>query len=112
MQITHAMQNGIQVYTFQGDLDVYHADIVHETLDTKWTNSLVIDVSGVDFIDSIGLAVLVQMLKRVRANNGNLCLCGLTSAVRTILHLTRLERAFRLYTDVDAALHDLQSTKA
>ncbi len=102
--ITYSIHSGIHVYTLNGDLEIYTADAIENALSTAPRGTLIIDVSAVEFIDSTGLAVLVNALKRVRDSGGNLCLCGVTPAVRTILHLTRLDRLFQIYANVETAV--------
>lgn len=62
-----------------------------------------IDLSGVDFIDSSGLAVLVAVLKLTRERGGTLKLFGLQDGPREVFHLTRLDRIFDLHADRDSA---------
>lgn len=65
---------------------------------------VVVNLREVDFIDSSGLSVLVLGLKRVRENQGNLCLCGLQSPVRMIFELTRFDKVFEIFNREDDAV--------
>jgi anti-sigma B factor antagonist len=65
---------------------------------------LIVDLSGVPFIDSSGLAALVSGLKATRQAGGALKLAGLNEQARTVLRLTRLDRVFALYVDRAAAV--------
>ncbi len=65
---------------------------------------LVLDLSGVDFIDSFGLGVLIGALKRVRLLDGDLQLVVTEPRVRRVLELCDLDRIFTLHTDVRAAV--------
>jgi anti-sigma B factor antagonist len=69
---------------------------------------LVVDLSGVPFIDSSGLAALVSGLKAARQAGGSLKLAGLNEQALTVLRLTRLDRVFALYADRAAALGALR----
>lgn len=55
---------------------------------------LALDMSAVEFIDSSGLAVLVNCLQTTRRNSGDLCLFGLRDTVRTLFEITRLHTLF------------------
>jgi anti-sigma B factor antagonist len=59
--------------------------------------NVVVDLSGVTFIDSTALAVLVSGMKRCRQRGGDLHLCGLQQPVRIIFELTKLDRAFEIF---------------
>jgi anti-sigma B factor antagonist len=67
---------------------------------------LVIDLSGVEFIDSLGLGVVVSGLKRVRAHGGELRVAGLAPRVRALFDLTRLDEIIGIYDTVDAAIEE------
>lgn len=55
---------------------------------------LALDLSATEFIDSSGLAVLVNCLQSSRRNSGEVCLFGLQEKVRTLFELTRLHTVF------------------
>jgi anti-sigma B factor antagonist len=65
---------------------------------------LIVDLSGVAFVDSSGLSALISGLKSAREAGGYLKLAGLNEQVGSIFRLTRLDRVFEMYPDVDAAL--------
>lgn len=64
----------------------------------------VVNLSGVEFIDSSALAALVKGLKRCREFGGDLILCEMQQAVTIIFELTRLDKAFRISQDEKDAL--------
>ena len=47
-----------------------------------------VDFSGVDFVSSAGLRVVLTLLKRVKAANGKLALCAVQAPVREVLDIT------------------------
>lgn len=63
---------------------------------------LVLDFSMVDFIDSTGLGVLVNCMKRL--GKGQLSIVGVQGAVSRLFALTRMDRVFALYPTMDTAL--------
>jgi anti-sigma B factor antagonist len=68
--------------------------------------NLIINMSGVTFVDSLGLTALVSGLKLCRANRGVLRLVGLQPSVRLLFEITRLDHAFQIFESVDDALAD------
>ena len=66
--------------------------------------NLVIDLSGVRFIDSSGLGALVSGFKNASAREGSLKLCNLQPQVRSMFELTRLHRVFEIYPSLDEAV--------
>jgi anti-sigma B factor antagonist len=71
---------------------------------------LVIDLAGVSFLDSSGLASLISGLKATREAGGWLRLAALRDTVRSIFTLTMLDRVLELHADVEAALAEKGST--
>jgi anti-sigma B factor antagonist len=98
------------VLALEGRLDALTAlelkEAIRELVDAGQVE-LVVDLSGVPFIDSSGLAALVSGLKATRQAGGALRLAGLNEQARTVLRLTRLDRVFALYADRAAAVGTL-----
>ena len=74
--------------------------------------NIVLDLGGVDFIDSSGLAAIVHGMKQCRATGGDLRLCKLHQSVRMVLELTRLDRALDIFPNQEGALHSFAATAA
>lgn len=64
---------------------------------------VVIDMGGVEFIDSSGLSSLVSGNKALRENGGSLILSRPNPQALTALRLTMLDRVFSIYPSVDEA---------
>jgi len=65
---------------------------------------LAFDLSAVEFVDSSGLSVLVTAVKKARSAGGDVALVALSDSVRSLIELTRLQSAFSIFDDVDAAV--------
>jgi anti-sigma B factor antagonist len=73
------------------------------------TAQAVVNLSGVTFVDSTALATLVQGMKHCRQRAGDLRLCTLQAPVRAVFELTRLDRAFVILPDEEAALRSFDA---
>jgi anti-sigma B factor antagonist len=95
------------VLTVRGEIDVYTAPRLRQAIvdlvDAGAVN-LVIDMEKVDFLDSTGLGVLVEGLKRVRTRGGDLSIVVTQDKIIKIFEITGLNKAFSLHTSVDHAL--------
>ena len=81
--------------------DIYMEDSAHireELLQyiMEGFKNLRIDMSGVTFIDSSGLGVLVAIQKRAIQNGGAVTIVGLKGSVLELFELTRLNRVFAM----------------
>lgn len=65
--------------------------------------SIVLDLSGTEFIDSSGLGSIVSSLKRMN-NTGDLILCGISKNVMAMFKLTRMDRVFQIFSSEDEAI--------
>ena len=65
---------------------------------------LIVDMAQVDFMDSSGLATLVEALQWTRRNGGQLKLVALKQRVRSIFEISRLESIFQIYENEAEAL--------
>src|SRR3954452_3275254 len=72
------------------------------------TTNVVIDMSGVEFIDSTGLSVLLNGLRRVTRNEGNLSLVVANPTVLRLFEITRLDSTFDIQPTREAALAHVQ----
>jgi anti-anti-sigma regulatory factor len=64
----------------------------------------VIDLSGVNHLDSTGFAMFLHMLRVSRTNYCTFRLCSLTPAAQNLFALLQLDKAFDIYTDFDSCL--------
>jgi len=65
---------------------------------------LVIDLTGVPYMDSSGVATLVEAMQVARRKNVRLVLCCLQEKVRSIFEIARLDMVFTIADDADTAL--------
>jgi anti-sigma B factor antagonist len=95
------------VVVVNGEIDVYTAPSLRERLNelvAAGNRDLVVDMQGVDFLDSTGLGVLVGGLKRVRSLDGSLQLvCGQEKILK-VFRITGLTKVFPIHPTLDEAL--------
>lgn len=98
------------VIKFVGDrLDAAAAPGFKETVTSRIVageNTILLDLSSVDFIDSSGLGALVVILKRI-SPSGRLAVCGLRDAAFSMFRLTRMDQVLSLFPSQVEALDAL-----
>jgi anti-sigma B factor antagonist len=69
------------------------------TLGAAGTRNLVLNLKGVDYIDSTGLGALVMVATSLRKNQGNVKLVNLSRRTIELLIMTKLATVFEIFTD-------------
>jgi anti-sigma B factor antagonist len=70
---------------------------------------LVLDLTDVLFIDSTGLSVLLNALRRVTRAGGRMALVCTNPTVLRLFEITRLDSTFEIHTDVEPAVAQVQA---
>jgi anti-sigma B factor antagonist len=91
----------------KGDVDMARSPLMRKAIAEalrSGSSKVVLDFSGVPYMDSSGLATLVEALQNSRKSQIALSLCALTPRVRSILEIARLTSVFPIHDSRDAAL--------
>ena len=95
------------VLPLEGEIDLHVSPRIASSLSAMVSakpKQIVVDLTKVSYIDSSGLAVLIEGMQNVAAYGGKFALAGLQETVRPIFEIARLDQVFQIYPDVDAAL--------
>lgn len=85
-----------------GEIDAFTAPMLREQLATvqqKENLQTELEMSGVSYMDSTGLGVIVAFFKNVNANNGHVKLTGLSSRLKRLFDITGLGEIMDIETD-------------
>jgi anti-sigma B factor antagonist len=91
----------------QGELDLHSSPVIKEQLESiidAQRPKVVVDLSGVSYVDSSGLAVFIEAMQRVAGYGGSFAICGLQENVKHIFTIARLDQVFRIFPDQAAAV--------
>lgn len=85
------------VLPLEGEIDLHVSPRLENSLNSiikKRPDHVVVDFSGVTFIDSSGIAVLIRALQSMKEYGGRLTISGMTENVRPIFETARLDQVF------------------
>jgi anti-sigma B factor antagonist len=106
LRLSAERRDGSLIITIQGDLDLVTSAQLDEHLkdarrETSW---IILDMAGVNFMDTNALAVIVKHWKRVDAKGGTLALVGARYQYTRALWITGLARRLPMHDTVDQAV--------
>ena len=101
MQIAARSATGGTILDITGDIDLAHSPAVRKALlqeiKEKKTPKVFLNLEKVRYIDSSGIASLVEGLKASRDQGSRLILYGLSKSVREVMELSRLQKIFEIH---------------
>ncbi len=108
MQIAARALQGCTILDLSGDIDLASSPVMRKALlgeiKEKRTPKVFLNLKNVRYIDSSGIASLVEGLKAARDLGSRLILYGLNKTVREVMQLSRLQKIFEIYEDEEQAL--------
>ena len=94
------------ILALKGEIDLHRSPQVKETLEPFILQKMprvLVDLSAVSYIDSSGLAVLIETMQRIASYGGKFALFGLRESVRHIFEIARLDQIFKIFPDESTA---------
>jgi len=107
MAVKVEMKNGLTVCHVNGEVDINTAPDIKKTFDkltSKKDPRIVINLSKVTYVDSSGLATLVEILKNMRTYGGRMRLTNLSAKVKSLFEITKLDKLFEIMADEEEAI--------
>ena len=108
-RIVHSSENGTICVRFHDKkiVDTAQIEAMSEELSRLTSNDgsrMVLNLDGVEFLSSAALNKLVSLERKMKARDGTLALCSLTTTVRDVFSITRLGDLFNIHESEQAAL--------
>jgi len=107
MQIGCEKRDDVLVVVLRGEVDAENVtDLLafFERGECREEKRIVLDLTGLRYVDSSGLGAFVKLMKAARRSGGDVRLAGPTREVLKVLELTRLNRVFDVCPDREEAL--------
>lgn len=106
MECSVNKQGAFSVVELKGDVDLHSSpqarkEILHQL---KQHNHVLVDLSGVSYIDSSGVASLVEGFQVAKSSQLEFGLIGVSDAAMQVLHLARLDQVFPIHASLEERL--------
>jgi anti-sigma B factor antagonist len=103
-------KNKIGILVVEGEIDMFSSPSLRDKLVPffeKGAKGIIVDLLGVSFMDSSGIATLVEGLQWSKKSNKAFVLTGVGTNVMNALSLTKLDNVFTIESDMDDAYKKL-----
>jgi len=110
MDIDHKVENGIINIAIKGRLDAATSPAAEETIKQAIevdANRLLFDFSGLEYLSSGGLRVILGAAKEIRRREGKIALCSLNPYVNEIFEVSGLSAMIPIKDSIEEGLKDL-----
>jgi len=107
MKISEEMEKDAVVCAIEGEINITTSPELRKLFD-KFIRSnikkVIIDFKNVSYIDSSGLATLIEMLQRLKKIEGSLKLVSMPQKIKNIFEITKLDKLFEIFETKEEAL--------
>jgi anti-sigma B factor antagonist len=107
VQISSATSGPVTVLSLEGRLDAVSSEVAGKQIDgviEDGAGKIVIDLSGLEYISSSGLRVMLAALKKVRSRSGDIRLSALKPFVHEVFEISGFSRIFLVFDNADQAV--------
>lgn len=107
MALMESRENGIIILTVNGNLDAEGTQAMEEkvlALLEAGETSLLFDFSGLDYINSSGLRILVLAYQRLKKASGRVAICGVKDYIQEVFEVSGYDKIFPLFRDREGAV--------
>ena len=108
MEVKSFDKEGVLVFQVGGEINISTSPELKKQFEKQSSKKTVVDLTSVSYIDSSGLATLVEILKRTKSQAGNLVLSGLSEKVRSLFEITKLDKLFQVSPTQDDAVNRIK----
>jgi anti-anti-sigma factor len=109
MILQEEKNDGAAICHLKGEIDINTAPQLRKSFDElirRNEKKVLLDFSAVTYIDSSGLATLIEMYQRLKKIQGQMRFCGMSESVKNIFEITKLYKLFEIFDSRQSAQED------
>jgi anti-sigma B factor antagonist len=107
MKIDEEKKEDIIIASISGEINIDTSPELRKTFDQhtgQGIKKVIINCQNLTYIDSSGLATLIELLQRLKKENGELKICNLTDKVKSVFEVTKLDKLFDICPNQEQAV--------
>ncbi len=98
----------IAIFQVGGEINISTSPELKKHFEKLPSKKVIVNLERVTYIDSSGLATLVEMLKKTRSQGGALGLAGMSDKVKSLFEITKLDKLFLISSSQDEAISKIK----
>ena len=111
--LKHEANNGIEILNFNAvsNLNILIAQSLKEEVAqylTKANTKLVLDLAGIEYVDSSGFGALLSILRNAKNNDSQFKICNISPDVMELVKLLQLHNVFDICENVDRCIETFE----
>ena len=111
MNLEFNVQGNVLIVTMMGELDHHSAEEVRnkieDRLDREGIIKLVLDFSGVKFMDSSGIGVVIGRYKKLSLKHGLVYVCNINESIKRVFEISGMFKIIKQYDTVEQAVSNI-----
>ncbi len=104
MEVRAFEKESVTVFLVSGEINISTSPELKKQFEKQSSKTVVVDLEKVTYIDSSGLATLVEVLKKTKTQGGSLGLAGMSDKVKSLFEITKLDKLFQIFKTQDEAV--------
>lgn len=109
----HESKDGIEILSFDNvnKLNILIAQSFKEEVGkyiTRQNTKLVLDLSGIEYVDSSGFGALLSILRNAKNNDSQFKICNVSSDVMELVRLLQLHNVFEIHDTVEDCIKNFE----
>lgn len=107
MLIKEKKMDGVVILEIEGEIDLNSSPIMRKKFEELIKNNVIkviVNFQQVNYIDSSGLATIIEMLQRLKKVQGELRLTNMSEKIKNLFEITKIDKLFQMYPNEQEAL--------
>src|SRR5437867_7984592 len=103
MRLKERHEDGVTIFALSGAIDLHYVPTLRSLFQSKLNErcpALIVDLSAVDFIDSTGLATLIEYHRDAAAHGGVFSLAGINPNLKAIFDVVQFDKVLAIFPSV------------
>ena len=104
MQVKAIQIEEVTIFLVDGEINISTSPDLRKLFEKQAAKKVVVNLEKVIYIDSSGLATLVEMLNKMKSQGGSLGLSGMSAKVKSLFEITKLDKLFSIFPSQEEAV--------